>query len=72
DQDSYPEWGPSKEDLAAARTFQVLETVSLENPDDEDSDDESDDDDMVLTNTLDALELADSFRTDTDHEYLLE
>ncbi|KAG6807165.1 hypothetical protein H0H92_008576 [Tricholoma furcatifolium] len=72
DQDSYSDWGPSKEDVAAARTFQVLETVYLENREDEDSEDDSDDDDMVLTNTLDALELADSFRAVTGDEYLLD
>ncbi|KAG6804670.1 hypothetical protein H0H92_003463 [Tricholoma furcatifolium] len=65
----HSDWGLSSEDLASVQVIETLEVVDDER---NASDDESDDQNSVLIDTLDALELADAFRTDNVEEYLLE
>ncbi|KAG6809758.1 hypothetical protein H0H92_014854 [Tricholoma furcatifolium] len=68
DQDElFSDWGISGEDMAGARAMQTLEAVDEERDMSDDDEDNS-----VLVETLEALELADAFRTDGDEEYFLE
>ncbi|KAG6807078.1 hypothetical protein H0H92_008863, partial [Tricholoma furcatifolium] len=64
----HSDWGLTSEDLASVQVIQTLEVVDEEH---DVSDDESDDQNSVLIDTLDTLELADAFRTDSVEEYLL-
>ncbi|RDB27721.1 hypothetical protein Hypma_003286 [Hypsizygus marmoreus] len=73
--DSLPPWGPSSEEILEARIVQGTASVrdsdgddewNMESHDDEDDgcfEDDAEDSDYILLETLDAVDLADSFRS---------
>ncbi|KAG6823861.1 hypothetical protein H0H92_008822, partial [Tricholoma furcatifolium] len=61
-------WGPSENEVDDMRLFQRTESVGM----DSDEGEEFDDDDVALFDTLEAVDLADAFRTNFDEEYLVD
>ncbi|KAG6805983.1 hypothetical protein H0H92_013163, partial [Tricholoma furcatifolium] len=69
--ESFPEWGPSEQQVHEIRLSLRTEAVgSIENDDGNDSGEEFDEDNMELFDTLETLDLADAFRANLDEEYL--
>ncbi|KAG6826001.1 hypothetical protein H0H92_001556 [Tricholoma furcatifolium] len=65
-------WGPSEEEIDNMRNTQRTESLGNAGIESDDEGEELDDDDAGLFDTLEAVDLADAFRTNFEEEYLVD
>ncbi|KAG6805607.1 hypothetical protein H0H92_014773, partial [Tricholoma furcatifolium] len=62
-------WGPSEKEVDKMRVNQHTQSVGMES---DDEGEDFDDNDVALVDTLEAVDLADAFRTNLEEEYLVD